>query len=451
MSRAVLAAVVLAALPLGSRAADAVVRLAVRPMAAPKPALKYHLLPEVGELKPGNPVQWYVRCFQEQRVFFFGKEANADRARYRSMPLSELPADKLRRYGGGALTQADWGARLETPDWQVLDRVQAEGTEMTSPELGPLHVLAMALQVRFRAEVAGRHFDDALGTAKTMLALARHLGEHPTGAANRVGLSVAQLALDTLQEAVQQPGCPNLYWALTDLPSPLVELRKGAQGDRALAAADLRPIRDDAPMTGAEIEKTVSHLAGVMGLVRLQAGLEPRNPGAILEARANDVGQVRAARARLVGSGLAEDLVRKFPPAQVILLDEKRDFEGRRDEERKLLGLPPWQGEALARAAGPGRGGDALFADLLPDPARARRALGRLEQRVALLRHVEALRLYAAAHGGKLPEKLADVPVPLPSDPFTGKPFAYKAEGNTAHLRGGPDGDAVRYEVTVPK
>src|SRR5438477_12248716 len=123
MPRVLLAAVALAALPLGSQAGETAVRLSVRPMAAPKPALKYQLLPEVRELKPGNPVQWYVRCFAEQRNFFFGKEATADRARYRTMPLAELRKQNLRDYGGHALTQADWGARLDTPDWQALDRV----------------------------------------------------------------------------------------------------------------------------------------------------------------------------------------------------------------------------------------------------------------------------------------------------------------------------------------
>src|SRR5438046_5399991 len=110
MIRVLLAAGILAALPAGSGAEETAVRLKVRPMPAPKPALKYLLLPEVRELTPGNPAQWYLRCFQEQRNFFFGKEATAERARYRSLPLAELPADKLRHYGGHALTQADWAA-----------------------------------------------------------------------------------------------------------------------------------------------------------------------------------------------------------------------------------------------------------------------------------------------------------------------------------------------------
>src|SRR5213075_550621 len=82
MTRVLLAAALLAV----CRAGAAEVPLSVQPRAAPKPALKYLLLPEVKELKPGNPVQWYIRCFQEQRNFFFSKAATAERARYQAMP-----------------------------------------------------------------------------------------------------------------------------------------------------------------------------------------------------------------------------------------------------------------------------------------------------------------------------------------------------------------------------
>jgi hypothetical protein len=442
--------ILLAAVSVAAPPAEPAVRLAVQPMAAPKPALKYQLLPEVRELRPGNPVQWYVRCFMEQRIFFFSKEANAQRAQYLTMPLKELAGDKLRNYGGQALSQADWGARLDTPDWQVLERVQTEGTDLRLPELDSLRVLATALQVRFRGEVARREFDDAVRTAKTMFALARHLGEHPTSAGNTLGLSVADRALDTLGEMVQQPGCPNLYWALTDLPCPVVDLRKGFQGDRALVAAELRPFRDDAALTGDEVEELVSRLSGRSGFAREQAGLPPRNVRAKLGAQAKDAELVRAARGRLVEAGCAKALVEKFSPIQVILLDEKREFEVRRDEEMKLLALSQLQIDALIVKEAD-RAADGLFTDLLPRVAEARRAQGRLEQRVALLRHVEALRLYAAAHDGKLPAKLDDVGVPLPADPFAGKPFGYKLDGPTAHLHGGaPKGEETkRYEITI--
>jgi len=48
--------------------------------------------------------------------------------------------------------------------------------------------------------------------------------------------------------------------------------------------------------------------------------------------------------------------------------------------------------------------------------------------------------------------------VPLPDDPFTGKPFTYKVVGGVAHLRGStPKGEEknpgynVRFEVTIQK
>ncbi|HEX5269924.1 MAG TPA: hypothetical protein VFW33_05535, partial [Gemmataceae bacterium] len=86
-------------------------------------------------------------------------------------------------------------------------------------------------------------------------------------------------------------------------------------------------------------------------------------------------------------------------------------------------------------------------------------AAARLDRRIAALRCVEALRLYAAAHDGKLPVALADVKeVPIPDDPMTGKPFAYKVDGDTATITAGPPpGDptpaqnTLIYELTLRK
>jgi hypothetical protein len=456
MIRLVLVAAVLAALAPESRAAEPAVRLSVSPAAAPTPALKYLLLPEVRELKPGNPVQWYARCFMEQRNFFYSKQAVEERAKYRSMPLAAVPGEQLRGYGGSALTQADYGARLDAPDWQALDRVQSEGTDLRLPEIDALRLLGTALQVRFRGEIARRDFDGAVTTAKTMFGLARHLGEHPTTAAGRAGLAVAQMALDTLDEMVAQPGCPNLYWALSDLPSPLVDIRKGAQGDRVAADTELRGLRDDAVMSPEEVEELVGRLSGRLGFAREQAGRPPRNLRAALKARTGDANTLGDLRRRMLAETKASGTLDKvaafrvaaYSPEQVVLLEEKRQYEIRRDEELKLLSVPPWRAEPPTSRTG-------LFAEFLPRVAEARREQARVEQRVALLRHVEALRMYAAEHGGKLPAALADVTVPLPTDPFTGKSFEYRLDGETAHLRGGaPKGEknpafAAHYEITV--
>ncbi len=144
MTRVLVTALALAAFPLSSHGEEAAVHLTVQPMPAPKPALKYQLLPEVRELSPGNAAPNYLKCFMEQQAFFYNKEAAAERARYQTMPLAELPLDKLRNYGGGALKQADWAARQNAIDWQTLERIQNGGMETLTDELGPFQDLAAA-------------------------------------------------------------------------------------------------------------------------------------------------------------------------------------------------------------------------------------------------------------------------------------------------------------------
>jgi hypothetical protein len=67
-------------------------------------------------------------------------------------------------------------------------------------------------------------------------------------------------------------------------------------------------------------------------------------------------------------------------------------------------------------------------------------SVDRRDRAVALLRVIEALRLYAAAHQGALPSSLDKVDaVPIPLDPTTGKPFVYHlAEGGVASLETPP-------------
>lgn len=488
MMRLFTVSISLAALPLASSAGEAAVRLDVRPMASPEPALKYLLLPEVRELKPGNPAQYYLRCFMEQRNFFFTKGSISQRDRYLTMPLSQLVTEKVRNYGGGALygkgplNQVDWAARLNALDWEMVGRLETEGRELALPELGPLGLLGPNLQVRLRIEVAGRRYEEAVYTVKTMFALARHLGEYPAEAANHFGLAIAHRAVDSLEEMVQQPDAPNLYWALTDLPCPLVDMRKGLQGGSTLTATEFRPIREDAAMTEEELEKVVSRLSGLMGFDREQSGRTVHSLRSSLLNRVKDADRIHAIRQRLFATRRSiligqpsnkqpaitmlkraleittiKDRIDRFPPLQVILLDEMRQFEIHRDERMKLLGLAPWQIDSLNNEYGKSKE-DCLFADFLPDVGSARRAQARLGQRLALLRHVEAIRLHAAGHDGKLPEQLSEIAVPLPVDPFTGKSFVFQKEGANVHLQGCPprrdDKNAtynVRYEIRIRK
>src|ERR1700730_11430570 len=45
---------------------ETLIRLSVRPMAAPRPALRYLLLPELKEMNPGNPIPNLLKCAMDQ-------------------------------------------------------------------------------------------------------------------------------------------------------------------------------------------------------------------------------------------------------------------------------------------------------------------------------------------------------------------------------------------------
>jgi hypothetical protein len=180
---------------------------------------------------------------------------------------------------------------------------------------------------------------------------------------------------------------------------------------------------------------------------REQAGLAPRNVRAGLAARVKDPGRVSAASQRLVEAGYGLEMVKTFPPTQVILLDEKRDYEVKRDERMKLLSVPLWQIDLPTGGNEPERDENGLFADFLPRIIKLRRTQGKLQQQIACLRLVEAIRLYAACHDGKPPSSLAEIAVPLPDDPVTGKPFVYTVDGPTADIRG----RSLEYDVKDPE
>src|SRR5262249_60215497 len=105
-------------------------------------------------------------------------------------------------------------------------KLKVDGISLLVPDLQAMRQPANALKVRFRAEVALGRFDDALRTAKTMFALSRHVSEHPIYIGSLVAIAVANVAIGPLEEMLEQPGCPNLYWALTNLPRPFVSLNK---------------------------------------------------------------------------------------------------------------------------------------------------------------------------------------------------------------------------------
>jgi hypothetical protein len=434
---------------------ETLVRLCVAPAEAPEPALRYLLLPELKEMNPGNPIQGYMKCYLEQYRFVFDEQGFDRRKLLLAMPFDELPSPEPPGLGRTALAQVDVAARLDNPDWQIILKLRADGFETLLPDVQVMRTLARALAARFHAEIKSGQIDEAIRTAKTMFAMARHMGEHPTLIGELVGIAIAAIAINPLEEMLEQPDCPNLYWALTNLPAPFISCKTALEGERLTIWEFTRDFESTAPMGAEKLKRIVERLDKLIGSDSQTVG--PGGVRGYLAARAKDEKKLDAARKRLVNWGLPEALLKTYPPDQVILFDEARELRARFDEMAKIMVFPPWQFEALAEKAGALKREPALVADaFLPAQASVQQAQGRISQRIALLRHVEAVRMYAAEHNGALPAKLSEISVPLPDDPFTGKPFRYELVGSTAHIRGTPPKSAqdnrflrVHYEITL--
>lgn len=152
--------------------------------------------------------------------------------------------------------------------------------------------------------------------------------------------------------------------------------------------------------------------------------------------------------------GMESDKVEALPVTQVVFLGMRRLYEQLRDDSFKLQYLPsphragfsPYQAEMAAKEK---YGWITVLNNLfLPAVQAAGSARDRLQQQLALLQAIEALRDHMAAHDGKLPEQLSELRLPAPNDPVTMQPFEYVYEGGQAKLSGAVS-NVIKYELML--
>jgi len=167
-----------------------------------------------------------------------------------------------------------------------------------------------------------------------------------------------------------------------------------------------------------------------------------------------------AAKKVLLDEGRPKELVDAMPHIQVGLLASLREYDRVFDEYLKQQSLPYWEARpGMERAAerikqeqddvnGPAIPIARVF---LPRADRVFAARTRTDRRIAALRCVEAIRLYAAAHDGKPPASLDDIKdMPVPDDPVIGKPFGYRTAGDRAFFSSTPFPGQPATNVNTP-
>jgi hypothetical protein len=430
---------------------DEPISLTLHPAASPKPSLKYRLLPDRRDQQPGNAATLYYRAlalFVENQDLL--KEIQGEYwAAWQTMPLKEMPRQEIRDKLGPArylLAEIEQATRRRDCDWSVLVDGRSEGYGLLLPELNTYRRLADVLAVQARLEIAEGQLDKALKTLQTGYTLAHRLGQAPTIIHTLVAAAVASVFNTQLEELIQQPGTPNLYWALAALPRPFFD-PKTALNEGSTWLERMFPWLsrlEKGPMTLAEVQE------GMLKLDQMLAdfNLSRRDR---LEQSTIFVVALPGAKEALLAKGMKAEELEKMPTIQVVALHAYREYREAYDELLKWMYVPEALNEAgFQKAAARYKKATErmdllLFHNLMratvginEDHFRLDRlyaTYGRFDRRIAALRCVEALRLQAAADGDKWPATLKDVTeVPVPNDPVTGRPFVYRRNGDRATL-----------------
>jgi hypothetical protein len=444
----------------------------IRPAAAPVPALKYRLLPERRELLPGNAAIFYHRAI-ERLMDVRHRQAMQSQAAGKSpvqmaaedeklqqdlaQPLASFPRELARRHlEQHALTlhEVELGARREFCDWEFQHR--DEGFTLLIEEIQQARGLARLVALKIRLEIAEGRLDSAFHWLQTGFALTRHAGQGNIFVQSLISAAITSLMADTLEEFVQAIGAPNLYWALANLPRPFLDLTEAIEGERFILEKEFPRLRElgSGPWTVEQARAFADELkqkyaALTDDLARAEsptARPEMKDLGehllfATLVARAYPT-----AKRALIAEGRPAAVVEAMPAIQVVALHSYGQYEEARDDIFKWAGLPYWQGhQGLEQAQShPRVGWNALkagipFALVLPAIRSVFVVPVRVDRRLDVVQIIEAIRLYAASHEGKLPPSLeAITEAPVPMDPATCKPFEYRADGDTATLSAPP-------------
>lgn len=424
------------------------IRLTLHPAPEPRPALKYLLLPSRRDLETGNAAVLYRQLFEALPVLEEDKETLIDTAS--DKPLSDLDREELLSWW-----QSDRmdrlmirAARQSYCDWQLSTD---EGLDLVIPSLRRTLDVAQMIAIYARVLIAEGRFDEALPILQTGVAMSRHAGQDLTLIQGLVGIAIQSLMLSRIEDWVGQPGAPNLYWALSHLPNPMIGLHLAAQGDavwleRTIPKHQLEGLRTRAM----PVEESRSIGGGLLAHANKEPGLTKKIGIEKFSQVTEDL------RDRVVRLGYPADLVRQMPAEQIHLLYTIDRYRELMDEQTKWYALP--FADARSRLAASGAAVTAevnshpLLGVFVGDIGRALLLAARTDRQVAVLRTIEAIRIYAAEHDGKLPGALADITtVPVPGNPVSGKPFGYELNGETAILDAteGDDELQLRYELTI--
>ena len=211
--------------------------MSLSPAAVPSPIFTYRLLPMSSELNPGDAAPIYLRI-RHEILGETWKEVNEKCDTWGKLSPGDFPVKDARALvdqWSGRLKLLEYGSRREFCDWSfTLPEQKLEAFDILLPDAAEMRIWGGLLALKARVLTAEHQYREAVGTIETGLAFARHVGKGPFLINALIGISIGNQMTDRLEELVSQPAAPNLYWALSALPRPLVGTRDALELERKL-------------------------------------------------------------------------------------------------------------------------------------------------------------------------------------------------------------------------
>ena len=386
---------------------------------------------------------------------------------YNDMPLDQIPLDELKQassefdtlildYIGRATERrnCDWGLGLEELRGPLTFGLNFNGLQQT-------RTISRAIALQTRFAIAESRFDDAVDLMRMNYRLAENVGQVKLAVGTLIALAEVGITNGSMVDFIAAADSPNMYWALTELPRPIVDIR-GAMRMECDNALRIFPAIGSADVE----EHTVDEWSKIVQDMPISAmEVVYRNEDAIrpeLRFAALGLGimSYAGAKQRLIESGMEAEKVEEMAVGQVLLVEAKREYLRYANLMEKEIYLP-YPGSAERSDAieeqmtdpfltVSGGFGKITASMLLPALEHVRSAHVRLQRDIDALRVIEALRMHAA-ETGKFPAALSDISVvPIPNNPQTGKPFEYRLDGDTAVIElSRLSGYSKRYRISL--
>ncbi|HVT81263.1 MAG TPA: hypothetical protein VHM90_11465, partial [Phycisphaerae bacterium] len=385
------------------------ISLSVTAQAEGKPALAYALLPPPEETEKGNAAVKYLAAISNMPKVDDDAWWDQLDAVLRDAPLADLNPDEafLRKAVDDysyVLRTLKEGAKLDHVDWET--NVRTQGYRALLPSLGGFRTAANVLAVEIRLDIRRHDWAAANDKFKTGFALAHRLSEGETLIESLVGAAIASMLCQTLEDWVAEPGAPNLYWPLTNLPAPFCDVRRPMSFEHGMAFMSFPELQEmKAGHYSADLwTSMVARIPEASG----GGDFSPLSTPWKRQTAAAALGMLMYPQAKdyLVSRGIAREAVEKMPVYEALERYFVLSYQDAIDDTFKWAGLPAaqaWVGMNQASRAADlaGQRGDLniLAKIFLPSLSRAVLLTARLDRQVAMLRVVEALRAHAAETG----------------------------------------------------